>query len=412
MKICIVNEFFKPHITGGAELFLQHLIDYLIEDGYEIKVITQQIGNEKVIERVGKLSIHRINSSPITIGHFKQIPGFTLPFNFFNLTLQKKLKEIIKDCDCVHVNNLYHLSFAPIQIANKLKKFTLLDVHDHWPICFNKKILYLNKKYCEERRPLKCIKCLMSTNTVSTISYPAFNYLVIFEYLLRKKYLKFNEVVAHSKFVGNLIREEFKKEPNIIPIPYFGKKMVNEARKLGKEINLLFVGRVNYDKGAHYLIPIAENLKKEGVSYKINVMGTGDMLEKLKNVSEKEKLNIVFHGFVENMSEKFLRIMKETNILISPFVWFGTFDIVALEAMAFGIPIIGSDRGGLKELVNENDIGVSVPLNAKVFSDEIVSLFNDKKRYERYSLNGIKNLGKYEQRKIFERYKKIFEKAV
>jgi glycosyltransferase involved in cell wall biosynthesis len=112
------------------------------------------------------------------------------------------------------------------------------------------------------------------------------------------------------------------------------------------------------------------------------------------------------------MSENFLRIMKETNILISPFVWFGTFDIVALEAMAFGIPIIGSDRGGLKELINENNIGVTVSLNAEMFSDEIVSLFNDKKRYEKYSLNGIKNLEKYEQKKIFERYKKIFEKAV
>jgi glycosyltransferase involved in cell wall biosynthesis len=410
MKICIVNEFFKPHITGGAELFLQHLIDYLIEDGYEIKVITQQIGNEKIIEKVGKLSIHRINSSPITIGHFKQIPGFTLPFNFFNLTLQKKLKEIIRDCDCVHINNLYHLSFAPIQSAKRLKKPIILDVHDYWPICFKKNLFYLDKQLCEKRYSSKCVKCLMKVNFFSSISYPFLSPLVIYEFILRRKNLVFDELITHSKFMNDIIEKEFHKKTKIISCPYFGRNIVKKNKIVNKIVNLLFVGRLEYSKGAHLIIPIANELEKRKIEYKIDVVGRGSMLNKLKSKSKNENLNINFHGFIDD-SQKF-SIMEKCHIMLIPSLWYEPFGIVALEAMAFGIPVVTSGRGGLKEIVDKNKTGIiSEPLPNSIVN-KIEFLIKNKLEYEKLSENGLKRINKFDSKKIFEEYKKIFEDIV
>jgi len=409
MRICVVNEFFKPHVTGGTEIFLEHLIDYLISKGFEIDLITSKYKNEKEFEKKGKLTLYRVKSSPLNIGHFKQLPGVTLPFNFFNFTLRKKMKDIMKKSDCVHINNLYHLSFAPIQAANELKKIVFLDVHDYWPICFKKNLFFLDKTFCKNIQPYKCLKCLMSTNAVSTIFYPILNPLVISEFFLKDMSLKFDELITHSKFMEGIMKAEFKVKPKIISYPYIGG-IFAERKTIDDKINLLFIGRVEYMKGAHFLVPIAKILKDKGINYKINVIGSGNLIEKLKIESKKEDLKIEFHGFVEHMSQKFIEIMKESHILLVPSLWYEPFGIVVLEAMAFGIPIIASNRGGLKEIVSENNVGIITSLNPKIIADKIEFLIKNIKLFKKFSFNGLKYIKKYNPQDIFEKYEKIFEK--
>lgn len=411
MRICLVNEFFKPHITGGTELFLDHLVKYLSSRGFRVDIITSLFKGDKKYEHDGNVFIHRISSSPISIGHFKQLPGITLPFNFFNFALQKKLIKIMENCDCVHINNLYHLSFAPIQLANKLGKFILLDVHDYWPVCFKKNLFYLNKNFCRKKSSFKCIKCLMSTNAISTISYPFLSFLVISEYFLRNESLQFNDVITHSKFMSDVIEKEFRVKPEVINYPYFGKKIVNKRKTIKNQINLLFIGRVEALKGAHFLLPIAKILKNKGIPYKINVIGSGNIINKLKSQSRREGLNIKFYGFVSHMSQKFIEIMKESHILLAPSLWHEPFGIVILEAMNFGIPVIASNRGGIKEIVKQNDVGIIVPPDPENIAKKIELLINNKKMYKKFSSNAIKNIKRYEPERVFKRYEKIFEKS-
>jgi glycosyltransferase involved in cell wall biosynthesis len=410
MKICVVNEFFRPHITGGTEIFLEHLIDYLLSKGFEIDVITNRFKNEKEYEKEGNFTLHRVNSSPITFRHMKQLPGVTLPFNFFNFTLKEKLRKIIRSCDCVHVNNLYHLSFAPVEVANDLNKHVILDVHDYWPVCFKKNLFFLDKIFCEELKPFKCLKCLMSTNTVSTLSYPILNPLVTSELFLRNKFLRFDELITHSKFVGKIMEKKFKIKPMVISYPYIGKLFTEKRKTIGGKINLLFVGRVEYLKGAHLLIPVAKILKGRNIPYKINAIGSGILIDKLKTESMKMGLNIEFHGFVKHMSQKFIKIMKESHILLVPSLWYEPFGIVVLDAMVFGMPIIASDRGGLKEIVHENDVGVTTSLNPKDIVHKIEFLINDKTVFKRFSSNGLKNIKRYNSKDIFKKYEILFEK--
>ncbi len=411
MRICLVNEFFEPHITGGTELFLDHLVDYLSSRGFRIDIITGLFKGDKEYEHDKNISIHRINSSPISIGHFKQLPGVTLPFNFFNFALQKRLIKIMRKCDCVHINNLYHLSFSPIQLANRLGKFVLLDVHDYWPVCFKKNLFYLNKNFCGKKSSFKCIKCLMSTNAISTISYPFLSSLVISEYFLRNRSLQLDDIITHSRFMGEIIEREFKVKPKVINYPYFGKKIINKRRVIKDQINLLFIGRVEVLKGAHFLLPIAKILKNKGISYNINVIGSGNIINELKSQSERAGLNIKFYGFVGHMSQKFINIMKESHILLAPSLWHEPFGIVILEAMGFGIPVITSNRGGIKEIVKQNDVGVIVPPNPKNIAKKVELFVNDHKMYKKFSSNAIKNIKRYRPERVFKKYEKIFEKS-
>jgi glycosyltransferase involved in cell wall biosynthesis len=219
-------------------------------------------------------------------------------------------------------------------------------------------------------------------------------------------------VITHSKFVENIIEREFDIKPKMISYPYIGKKILGRKKVVKKKVDLLFMGRIDYLKGAHLLPEIASILEKKGIPYKIDVMGSGSMINKLKILSEKHRLKIQFHGFVNHMSKKFLRIMEDTHILLIPSLWYEPFGIVVLEAMAFGIPVIASNRGGLKEIVTENNVGILAYPNAEIIADEIENLIKDKKRYEKFSENGLKNIKKYKPENVFKEYEKIFEKVV
>jgi len=411
MKICIINEFFRPAIAGGIEYFFGLLSDYLISKGFEVDVITNRFRGEKEHERKGKLNIYRISSSPIYFKHIKQLPAVTLPFNFFNFSLKKKMRKIIGSCQVVHVNNLYHLSFAPLQVANELGKFVVLDIHDYWAVCIKRNPIFLNKRLCEEVNPGRCLKCVPSTNIFSRIFYPSLSSLVILEYLLRKKYLKFNELITHSKFVSNAAEKILGAKSIVINYPYLGREISKRKKRIDEQVNLLYMGRIEKEKGVYLLPQIAKILKEKKISYKINVLGQGSEIDKLKTITKKQELNIEFHGFIKHMSEKFINILKESHILLVPSLWYEPFGMVVQEAMAFGIPVIASNRGGLKDIVINNNVGIVTHPDAEVIAEKIELLVKDRKKYVRFSLNGFKNIKKYKLSDVLKRYGKIFEKG-
>lgn len=403
MKICIINEFFKPTITGGSEIFLDKLTTFLALNGFDIKIITGKFGKTKDYEKTGNIEIYRINSSPLKIGHLKQLPGLTLPFNFLNYGLESKLLNIMNDADCIHMNNLYHLSFAPLKIAKKLEKPILLDIHDYWPICFRKDLLFANKTICLHNNPISCYSCLSLSNPIFVTSFlPLF-----FEFFLRNKLVKSENVVVHSRFVSEKIYEYSRMKSMVIPYPFLGE-FSEEVKKIESRVNILFMGRLQIQKGAQLLPSIARILKQEGIDYEMFVLGSGPLSNNLRYITKKENLKIKFFGFVTNEKIK-KEIWKKTHILLSPSVWCEPFGMVVLEAMASGVPVIGSNVGGIGNLIKENNIGFSVYPDPKTIVNHIKILLDKPQLYKKFSSNGIRNIKKYESYKIFKKYKQLFE---
>ena len=60
MKICLVNDFFPPKITGGTELFLKALYSYLKDGGFEIVLVT----SDSVCGETG-FKTYKIKYSPL-----------------------------------------------------------------------------------------------------------------------------------------------------------------------------------------------------------------------------------------------------------------------------------------------------------------------------------------------------------
>jgi glycosyltransferase involved in cell wall biosynthesis len=212
-------------------------------------------------------------------------------------------------------------------------------------------------------------------------------------------------IIVHSNFVKKNVENFVKKPVKVIPYPYF-EKINKVERKLDKKVKLLFIGRIVKQKGVEMIPHIAHELKKCNIDYEINVIGDGHLLQKLKDNSKD--INVNYHGAIydEKIKENFF---SNSDILLVPSLWDEPFGIVVLEAMANGLPVIASNKGGLEEIVKNNEIGMTCEPTVKDFVESIKKLISNESFYKKLSMNCYKKIKNYSPEVIFEEYRKLFE---
>ncbi len=130
-------------------------------------------------------------------------------------------------------------------------------------------------------------------------------------------------------------------------------------------IQLIFVGRLAPEKGVDVLIDSLIELHQEGLSFKLLLVGDGPEKVNLKNKVIKHGLEKVidFYGYADQtiVREKLL----QSDIFILPSFAEGV-PVSFMEAMASGIPVIGTNVGGVSELIEHGETGLIVSPADKV----------------------------------------------
>jgi glycosyltransferase involved in cell wall biosynthesis len=119
--------------------------------------------------------------------------------------------------------------------------------------------------------------------------------------------------------------------------------------------HFLYVGRLEAGKAPDLLVRAYADA--DGDQPILKVAGKGKMKNELEDFVESRSLgsNISLEGFV---SERRLRsLYRNAKALVIPSRWQENNPLVALEAKAYGVPLIVSDRGGLPELVEDGQTG-------------------------------------------------------
>ena len=100
------------------------------------------------------------------------------------------------------------------------------------------------------------------------------------------------------------------------------------------------------------LLEIIKNLKEKRNDFKVLVVGNGNLLPKMKAKANKLGLNenILFLGNIENPEE----IYKISDITINCSIKEGL-ALTSYESLSMGVPVVSSDVGGQKELINEDE---------------------------------------------------------
>jgi len=117
-----------------------------------------------------------------------------------------------------------------------------------------------------------------------------------------------------------------------------------------------FIGRLSEEKGADVLMDAAEQLLAAGTDVDIKIAGSGPIEDTL---CERANTNVEMLGYISEEEKQSL--YRRARAIVVPSVWMENYPTVVLESMAYGKPVIGSERGGISEMIQHEQNGLLYP---------------------------------------------------
>lgn len=153
--------------------------------------------------------------------------------------------------------------------------------------------------------------------------------------------------------------------PNWVDVGKFGYR----PHPLHNPVTIGLLGQVSRHKGHDDAI---EAMRQLGAGYRLIIAGKGESAYTGELRRKAAGLDVEFPGFV-SLPDFF----EAVDVLAAP-SWEEPFGIVLLEAMATGIPVIATDRGGPLDIVPSTLHGLLIPpRNPGALADAILSLARD-----------------------------------
>ena len=118
-----------------------------------------------------------------------------------------------------------------------------------------------------------------------------------------------------------------------------------------RDRTIAFLGRLVSDKGADLLLQAMKLLQSEGLTPDLTIIGAGPEEQNLRKLAHELGLDrqVTFAG--EKSGPPLAELLNRHRILVVPSRWAEPFGVVALEGIACGCVVIGSENGGLKEAI-------------------------------------------------------------
>lgn len=138
-------------------------------------------------------------------------------------------------------------------------------------------------------------------------------------------------------------------------------------------VKLLYVGRLAAEKGVPVLLQSLIALKKEGYKFHLTLLGDGPERALLESEVKGHGLESMVHfgGFASQDTVR--KTLQGSDVFILPSFAEGV-PVSLMEAMACGVPVIGTNVGGVTELIEHNVSGLVVaPSDSEALKNAISS---------------------------------------
>jgi glycosyltransferase involved in cell wall biosynthesis len=349
MRILVVSNLYPPHYVGGYELRCRQITEALRRRGHSVQVLTSNHGlhqaggvpapAEPGVDR--SLRIHGFFGHP-WLG-IRALRG--LEFHN-NRALQNTVARFRPDV--VHVWNLGGISKSICLTLERIGIPVVYDVSDHWIARSLAADVWLdwwnrpNPSFAGRLQRTvwdllgeraRC-SAVAPTDAVGRIRFPR---LYFCSRALRELTAAKGYPVAHGEVIYCPVDiERFTGTP------------VPASRPVRR---LLYVGRFAEDKGVMTALR-AMSAVRDRFSGELHLYGKGDadITAQLKTYVEAHRLPVHFHSAT---AAEMPAVYRAHDALLFTSEWEEPFALTPLEAMASGLPVIGTLTGGSRELLRE-----------------------------------------------------------
>tara|TARA_Y100001968_G_C19454442_1_gene771589 strand:+ start:35719 stop:36825 length:1107 start_codon:yes stop_codon:yes gene_type:complete len=335
--LCMVSGNYLPSV-GGYQFSTHQTLAGLVEQGVEITLICHHFEGEKDFDKNLPYKIIRKRNA----GYISSIKNIFLLNILFKGGNYNEVVLMGHQCEIAFALTKSFLSFKPIILAAGTR------------------LAFKNKKYIVKFR----------------------------NFLLRRAYNNSKKLIAINDHTIKYIHKFCKTPINNfikIPRPIDAKIWEFKNKVEHNKFTLITFCRLEKEKNVQDVLKIISNLKNGGHKFIYNIIGDGNYIGKLKEISKKLQLDeeVIFHGAKTQLEIVKLLHKSDLHILLSNSESFGR---VYVEAGLVKIPSIacfGYRNSAVSEVIKNNYNGFIYKFNElDKIEKKIIDLMYDKNKLE------------------------------
>ena len=366
MKILTLTNLYPPHYLGGYELICYMVTNELRARGHQVRILTSdhvvpgRSALEQHVER--KLRIHGFYGHPwLNIARLQKLERFN------NRTLLHVIAR--EKPDLVYVWNMGGLSQSMVLTLQRIGVPSVFYLSDHWIARGFTSDVWLDwwngpaspgKLACRWFAQISRLRAVLNkTAPTNPSKHVRFQRLYFCSKALRKLTASAGFDVMHGAVIYAPVDSN-----------RFHGKVQSESSPLR---TLLWVGRLAPDKGVMTALK-ALNQIKDRFTGELHIFGTGEphYQKALQDFVAANRLPV---KFASARMEQMPDIYRQHDALLFTSEWEEPFALTPLEAMASGMPVIGTMTGGSREIFRHRDNALTYTAgNSEELGERILGL--------------------------------------
>ena len=192
------------------------------------------------------------------------------------------------------------------------------------------------------------------------------------DFVIRNKYVPNSKIRVLSNGTINGIDTEFRFNPNNVD----KSKLIALKSRYESKFSIGFVGRINRDKGFSDFLEVIMILKAKNLSVIGVVVGTNEMHFDFENGLASRDLHLGEDILYLGELDRTEIAISSFDVLLFPSYREG-FGLVAAEAAALNVPVVGYDIPGVQDAVVNDKSGLLVEFQSFVQLSDAVSRYID-----------------------------------
>lgn len=336
MRVLTLSWEYPPHIVGGLGQHVADLAPALARQGVEVHVVTPMRQGGASEERQGGLFVHRVPVATFGMGDFYGEAWQT------NLALTSYCRGLINDFgsfDLIH-NHDWLTAGTARELKHAYRLPLLATVHA--------------TERGRGRGQLAGPQSERIHHAEWELTYEAWRVICCTQFMVQEIHGYFQTPLDKLDVIPNGVNPAPFDALEGVDLTEFRARYAMPLEKL-----VFHVGRIVSEKGIEVLVRSAPQVLAHAPEAKYVIAGRGPELEAMRALVASLHLDhkVALLGFVSDEDRN--RLFKVADCAVFPSLY-EPFGIVALEAMAARTPVVVSEVGGLREVVQHGETGITV----------------------------------------------------
>ncbi len=398
MRILVLTDHYPPYYEGGYELHCHQVTEELRARNHDVSVLTTTFGvsNQKTEGHVYRyLHFLKTPYKGQLDRRTRQLKRFLRGRQNYQIT-HRLVKEIA--LDVAYIWNVEAASILPILAIQDLGIPVVFRVESHW-------LFHLWKEYIADSSRLR------RWYRSGLLGFRRFDELKFELIMLPSKTLQQD----HEKAGFNAANMHII--PNGIPGAWIEEQPPGHKPHKNGTIRLLYAGRLEAVKGPDIAIKAIAHLVKnsDGCNVKLDMIGNGqpEYINLLKQLVKSNGLEqIVTFSDAVPRDELVRRYAEYDGLLFPTPRWEGQ-PFTIIEAMAKGLPVIASNIGGPRDIIDNGQTGFLVtpehPIEMAMAIEKLIKTPQLKDKISSAAVQAIRQNHIFER--LVDRHEELLKKA-